>query len=144
MLTSSQTVSPKLFTLVDPQRADFGKQKRKVGLAVYSPGTRKAKKRKTGVITEKGSGFLRQEIDSMQELLEHLSISRQDRKNVLRLHADLYPKFDCSMDILKRKFSSLHHSKAPSGDPTIPTDSKRAKQAHYVVTKRAGIGQIEK
>lgn len=84
---------------------------------------------KSGVSTGRRSGFLEQDIDSMLELVEeHLQIAREEWDHVLRLHEERCPKFDRSVDSLKRKFFSLRRTKVPTGDPTISLNDKRAKQ----------------
>lgn len=129
---------------IKARRVESNEQKGIKSLSVHSPGKQKPGIKKRMVNAGRGSGFSRQEIDGMLELLEeYLPIARQEWDSVLRLHMQRYPELDRTVDSLKRKFSSLHRAKVPTGDPTIPPDVKRAKQIRYSMMERADIGEAE-
>ncbi|PXF44298.1 hypothetical protein BWQ96_05925 [Gracilariopsis chorda] len=92
----------------------------------------------------RGSGFSRQEVDNLLELLEeHLPLSKEEWDHIVRLPSERYPEYKRTVDSLKRKFASLHRRRIPTGDPTIPLDVDKAKRIRYSMTERADIGEGE-
>ena len=45
-----------------------------------------------------------------------------------------------TVDGLRRKFSSRHRKKIPTGDPLMPSDVRRPKHIRYKMTERADMG----
>ncbi|PXF47026.1 hypothetical protein BWQ96_03216 [Gracilariopsis chorda] len=92
----------------------------------------------------RGSGFSRQEVDNLLELLEeHLPLAKEEWDHIVRLHSERYPEHKRTVASLKRKFASLHRRRIPTGAPTIPPDVEKAKRIRYSMTERADIGEGE-
>ena len=88
----------------------------------------------------RGSGFGLQEAESLLEILEEfLPLCQDERDHVASLHSSRYPRERRTMDSLKRKFSSLHRKRIPTGDPMIPNDVKWAKKIRGKMTERADL-----
>ena len=103
-------------------------------------GIHKSRRKNSGQSGGRGSGFKRQEVDGLLELLdEHLPLAKEEWDHVLCLHAERYPDYNRTVDSLKRKFASLHRRKVPTGDPTISPDVEKAKRIRYSITERADI-----
>ena len=79
--------------------------------------------------TKRGAGYCQIEIDSLLDLLEeHLPLSTTEWERIEHLHRCRFPAEDRTQESLKRKFQDLYRTKAPTGDPNIPNDVRRAKE----------------
>jgi hypothetical protein len=67
-----------------------------------------------------------------------LPISGDDWLAVLAMHTVNFPGRE--VESLRRKFSTLHRKKVPTGDPGCPTDVKLAKRIEHEISSRADIG----
>lgn len=74
-------------------------------------------------------------------LLEnYLTLFIDEWEMVLSEHNKLFQAQLRSVAGLRRKFSTLHRKKIPTGDPLIPADVKGAKHVRYRMTERADMG----
>jgi len=93
---------------------------------------------------KRGSGFATKEVDFSLELIgTYLPLCPEEWDTVHREHQKCYPQQQRSVDSLKRKFSSLHRKKMPTGDPLMPEDVRRAKNIRHEMTERANLGDAE-
>lgn len=92
----------------------------------------------------RGSGFCQIEVDRMLDAIErYLPLCREEWDAVLKLHEHQFKDSIRTTDSLKRKFSSMHRKKMPTGDPLMTDDVRRAKHIRYKMTDRADMGVAE-
>jgi hypothetical protein len=83
-------------------------------------------------LKKRGTGFSVEEINSLLDTIkEYLPIGMNQWEMVERVHALHYPEHKRTRESLKRKFTLLYLTKAPTGDPTIPAEVLRAKEINH-------------
>ena len=92
----------------------------------------------------RGLSFKKDETLSLLDLVEELlPVSPQEWDEVTNLHLQNWPDLERSKDTLKRRFQSLYLKRAPTGDPSIPVEVRRAKQIIQEIKKRADLSDGE-
>lgn len=79
-------------------------------------------------------------LDSIER---YLPLCKEEWDAVLQLHNQQFKDFNRTTDSLKRKFSSMHRKKMPTGDPLMTDDVRRAKHLRHNMTDRADMGVAE-
>lgn len=80
-------------------------------------------------VPPRGAGFGHAELSFLLEFLERIQpISQTEWKAVLAEHEQPFSQQGRTVDSLRRKFSTLHRRKMPTGDPKIPEEVLRAKK----------------
>ena len=75
----------------------------------------------------------------LASIRSHLPISGDEWRAVQQEHLTAYPDADRTVDSLRRKFSSLHRSRVPTGDPNCPAEVREAKRIKCLIIERAQI-----
>ena len=89
----------------------------------------------------RGSGFTQTETDTLLEILDvMLPLCREEWDAVLAKHNTVFGDQHRTVDSLKRKFSTLHRKRMPTGDPLMPDDVRKAKHIRHKMTERADVG----
>ena len=92
----------------------------------------------------RGLSFKKDETLSLLDLVEAvLPVSPQEWDEVTNLHLQNWPDLERSKDTLKRRFQSLYLKRAPTGDPSIPDEVRRAKQILQEIKQRADMSDGE-
>lgn len=105
---------------------------------IQKPPRRRSSQRSS---TVRGSGFTQVETDNLLDIIERMLPLCADEWNaVLAEHNKCFGDQRRTVDSLKRKFSTLHRKKMPTGDPQMPDDVRRAKHIRFRMTERAAIG----
>ncbi|PXF45818.1 hypothetical protein BWQ96_04430 [Gracilariopsis chorda] len=105
-------------------------------------------KKQGGKVTRKGSTgvgrgatFTEPELNSLLEALEtNLPVGSEEWEAVIGLHKAKFPNENRTPDSLRRKYASLYHRNAPTGDPRIPETVLRAKKIKRDMTERVDLG----
>ncbi len=87
----------------------------------------------------RGRGFTGAEIDNMlAEIEERLPIGQTEWDLVTsELNKSSFPPR--TTDAIRRKFNTLHKTRIPTGDPSIPADVRKAKSIRLALQGKAGI-----
>ena len=81
------------------------------------------------------------EVHSLLDLLEeHVSLCKDQWDPVQRKHDQLFHTKERTVESLRRKFSDMHRTRTPTGDPDIPAVVKRAKMVRDEIKARADVG----
>ena len=84
------------------------------------------------------SRFTEEETDDMLTAIQEvLPIGPQEWERVVEIHARTYPETQRDAASLRRKFSQLYSTTAPTGDPNIPANVYRAKAIRNAIETRA-------
>ena len=67
-----------------------------------------------------------------------LPIGPTEWEQVLDLHSAQYPGRD--VNSLRRKYTTLHRKKMPTGDPLCPEEVRMAKACKYRIAQKADLG----
>ena len=73
-------------------------------------------------------------LDFIEEILP---ISGLEWDSVTSMHAERFQDLDRTKESIKRKFSSLYHSRIPTGDPECPITVLRAKRIQRSIEERS-------
>ena len=71
---------------------------------------------------------------------QYIPLSRTQWDAIQRLNEGKFPDRERTVESLRRKFSDLHRTSVPSGDPNIPMTVLRAKAIREKIKERADIG----
>ena len=88
---------------------------------------------------QRGSQFRSVELMHLLDImLSVLPIGPQEWEEVAELHSVSFPGRDVVS--LRRKFTTLHRKKIPTGDPNMPPAVRLAKQVKYAIADKAELG----
>lgn len=92
----------------------------------------------TTLSSPRSTGFSSEEVNHLLGSIEKiLQLCRSESELGLRGHKKYYKNDNCTVDCLKRNFSSPHQSRIPTGDSIMPDDVFRAKNLRYQMTECA-------
>ena len=74
----------------------------------------------------------------MEAMLQVLPIGPDEWDEVWNLHSVQFPGRDCNG--LRRKYTTLHRKKMPTGDPFMPDEVRMAKHCKVCIAQKAELG----
>ena len=87
----------------------------------------------------RGNKYRRDELMNLLTVMEAVvPIGPIEWDEVLDQHSTLFPGRD--VDSLRRKYTTLHRKKIPTGDPNMPPEVRLAKRVKYAISDKAELG----
>lgn len=94
--------------------------------------------------TPHGPRFTQLDVDSLLDVLKaHLPLCKDEWDYVMRKHNNAFRTNNCNINSIRQNSASLHRKEMPTGDPSMPSDVRRAKQILYLMTDRVNFGDGE-